>query len=354
MRGRRGAVAAALACCLAATVPVVARAWTPAVPLPTAPVAAPPVVDSSPRSTAGGWITLASSPLQRQEVVSTRIGHYVYLAGGFDNKSVVSRALERYDISTNSWRLLRPLPLALHHSAAVTYKGDMYVIGGYAADATGLSRSDGLALAILLKYSPRTDTWSELPPPPIKRGAFAAGVIGDRLYVAGGFNLSSGELRRLEIYDFKTQRWSRGPDMPGPAREHVAGTVCDGKLYVLGGRIDPGYLLGNLTVAERYDPVTNRWAVLPPLEFARSGASAVTVGDQVVVFGGEKREGNGVIAEVERFDARSDRWTRLADMLTPRHSMGAASFRGRVFALEGAPIPRVGVSNVAEALDVGR
>jgi len=301
-----------------------------------------------------GWVELAPSPLARQEVVSTRIGRYIYIAAGFDNRNVVSRALERYDIVRNRWRMLHPIPLALHHSAAVNYEGNMYVVGGYAADSTGFSRSDGLALAILLKYDPRSDRWSEQPPPPIKRGAFAAGVIGHRLYVAGGFNLSSGELRRLEIYDFRTRRWSRGPDMPGPAREHVSGTVSGGKFYVLGGRIDPGYLLGNLTVAERYDPNSNRWEVLPPMAFARSGASAVTVRSQIVVFGGEKREGNGVIAEVERFDPRTNRWGRLPDMRTPRHSMGAASFKRRAFALEGSTIPRIGVSNVSEALDIRR
>jgi serine/threonine-protein kinase PknK len=312
-----------------------------------------PLIGGTAAPSGNGWFPLHPSNDERQEVVSARIGQYIYLAGGFDLRTGASRVLERYDTSADQWSELAPLPLALHHSAAVAYHGALYVVGGYAADQQGFERSDGLALAILLKYRPKTDTWTELPAPPTKRGAFAVGVIGGKLYVAGGNNVTEGELARLEIYDFHTRHWSRGPDM-GLAREHIAGAVSDGKLYVIGGRTDSAYLLGNVARVDRYDPVTREWQRVSDLLHARSGASAVNVDGDLVVFGGEEREGDGVIEQVERYHPATDTWTPLPDMLTPRHSMGAASLDRRVYALEGADIPRIGISNVAEALDVPR
>ena len=143
-------------------------------------------------------------------------------------------------------------------------------------------------------------------------------MIGDRLYAAGGATGAGTTFKRLEVFDFSTRRWSRGPDMAVP-REHIAGAVSGGRFYVVGGRP------GNLAVAERYDPARRRWERLPDLRTARSGIAAATVGRHVVVFGGER--GDGTIRPVEAFDPRTRRWRALPGMRTPRHGLGGVSLR---------------------------
>ena len=312
---------------------------------------------------AGTWVPLAGSTTARQEATGARVGDAIYCAGGFgddflvDNEPrvenedyAVDLVTERYDLDRNSWTRLSNMPLALHHHSAVEYRGDMYVVGGYAADDAGAARSDGHTIAILLRYDPESDSWEELPPPPTKRGALAAGVIGDKLYVAGGFNVADQELNRLEIYDFRTREWSRGPDMEVP-RQHVAAAVSGGKLYVLGGRIDALFLLGNVPTVERYDPVRRRWERMPDMLWPRSSFSAATLGDgRIVALGGEFN--HGVTKEVEAFDPAKGSWSRLPDMRTPRHAMCVDARERRVYALEGSPEPRSGTSNVAEMLEV--
>jgi N-acetylneuraminic acid mutarotase len=274
-------------------------------------------------------------------VGAARIGRFVYVVGGFERDGRrTTAAMERYDVESDSWERLADMPVALNHSVAAAYRGDLYVMGGYAS-ATGLDS----AIAGLFRYDPETDRWSRLPRAPSRRAAHAMGVIGNRLYVAGGAR-GGRPLRSLEVYSFKRRRWSRGPRMR-VAREHLAGTVAGGFLYVLAGRAAGE---GNFTVAERYDPRRRRWQRLPDMRKARGGIAAAPVGRRVVVFGGE--EGAGTIAEVELYDPARRRWSSLPRLRTPRHGLGGVSRGRRVYAIEGGPTPGFDFSDAIEALDV--
>ena len=83
----------------------------------------------------------------------------------------------------------------------------------------------------------------------------------------------------------------------------------------------------------------------------RGGNTAAAVDGRIVAIGGE--EGQGTIREVEIFNPRTRRWSRLPDMLTPRHGLGAVGYRGRVYAVEGGPAPGFSYSRAIEALRVG-
>jgi N-acetylneuraminic acid mutarotase len=287
------------------------------------------------------WTALRPAQLERTEVGAARIGRFVYVVGGFQRRdSSTSAAVERYDIERDRWRRVRDMPVGLNHTQAVAYRGDLYVMGGYAS-STGLDQE----VDTLYRYDPQRDRWTRLPDAPSTRAAHAMGVIGHRLYVAGGAR-GGQPLGTLEIYDFRRRRWSRGPDMEF-AREHLAGTVAGRFFYVLAGRAAGQ---GNFKVAERYDPRERRWQRLPDMEKPRGGIAAARVGKRVVVFGGE--EDAGTIREVELYSPARRRWSRLPDLATPRHGLGGVSRRGRVYAIEGGPTPGFDFSNAIEALDV--
>jgi N-acetylneuraminic acid mutarotase len=289
------------------------------------------------------WRTLAASTIARTEVAAARIGDGAYVVGGFAAPSgATSDIVERYDLRRNRWTRVKPIPQAINHAGAVSYAGDLYVIGGYAA-AAGLAGETNA----LWRYEPAADRWTKLRGAPTARGALAAGVIGDRLYVAGGAR-GGVALSTLEIYDFTRRRWSRGPSMRS-AREHLAGAVQRDAFYVLAGRAGG---LNNFRVAERYVPDRRRWERLPAMRKARGGIAAASVGGRILVVGGE--EDAGTIAEVESFDPRTRRWRNEPRLKTPRHGLGAVSHRGRVVVLEGGPTPGLAYSDVSEALRVSR
>ena len=80
----------------------------------------------------------------------------------------------------------------------------------------------------------------------------ASGVIGNELFIAGGYDMQQGHLRMLQIlqvYDIATRTWRVGappPENPGIAN----GVVADGKLFLI--RSPESTLV--------YDPQSNTWS----------------------------------------------------------------------------------------------
>jgi N-acetylneuraminic acid mutarotase len=300
------------------------------------------------------WTRLQSSMLARAEVASVRIGHFIYVVGGFPEGFQTISTVERYNIRSDQWRPMPPMPVALNHPAAVGYKGRLYVHGGFPgiAEIFSFGSTSGL-----YRFNPERNRWTQQPSSPTPRAAEAAAVIGHRMYVAGGAN-QTGSVNSLEIYDFHRKRWQPGPSFQGPARNHALGVASDGYFYVLGGRSggtmgDPS-LAQNYPDVDRYNPRRHRWLRRPPMLEARSGFGAATLGDdRIVAFGGEDWPFKSVIGTAELFDPGTGRWTFLPDMPTPRHGLGAAALGDRVYAIEGATdVTASEPTSLLEALDV--
>jgi N-acetylneuraminic acid mutarotase len=283
------------------------------------------------------WTALTPAPLQRTEVAAARVGDGAYVIGGFLPRDRTTAAVERYDLRADRWQRVRGLPFGLNHAAAAAYRGRLYVVGGYRAPH-GLAQES----AALLRYDPARDRWTRLRDMPTARGALAVGVVGHRLYAAGG--AAGGQaLSTLEIYDLATGRWRRGRDM-AVAREHLAGVALGGAFYAFAGRSGAT----NFAVAERYRPDRGRWERLPDLRTARGGIAAAAAAGRAVVVGGE--EAAGTIEEVEAYDPPRRHWSTLPDLPTPRHGLGAVAYRGAVYVLEGGTSPGFSFSSAVERL----
>ncbi len=298
---------------------------------------------STASSAAERWRTLRDSTVARTEVAAARIGDGAFVVGGFAAPSgATTDIVERYDLRRDRWTRVAPIPQAVNHAAAVAYRGALYVVGGYTA-ASGLAGET----AALWRYDPGADRWTRLPDAPTPRAALVAGVIGDRLYVAGGAR-GGAALKTLDIYDFARRSWSAGPPM-AVAREHLAGAVLGGAFYALAGRTAGR---GNFKVVERYVPARGRWERVPSMRKRRGGIAAAVVSGRIVVVGGE--EAAGTIGEVEAFQPAGRQWRYLPRLPTPRHGLGAVSFGGSIFVLEGGPQPGLHYSDAVEALRVAR
>jgi N-acetylneuraminic acid mutarotase len=334
------------------------------------PVAARATTGDGHPSASRGWVSLTPSNIARSEVGTAAVGRSIYVVGGFVGPLgpigfMTTNQAERYDVDTGHWQFVKPMPLRLNHPSAVAYKGDLYVLGGYTNGFSNPGVPTGGLLDTsdaFLRYHPQTDTWSPMAPMPIARTAAASAVIGDRLYIAGGRNRlptfvsSDGLLKRLDIFDFTSGAWSRGPDMT-IAREHVAGVTAAGAFYAIGGRTP----LESTAAVERFLPSERRWERVADMRLPRNGFGAGALDERVVVFGGEepstpqfrlKNEG------AELFDPTTGHWSDLPDMRTPRAGVGLGAVVGlRVYAIDGlvaAPETTCcSASNMLEALDIG-
>jgi N-acetylneuraminic acid mutarotase len=76
-------------------------------------------------------------------------------------------------------------------------------------------------------------TWVELAPTPIKRTKSSSALVGDKIYLLGGFTPKC-ILKKVNVWDIKSSTWSRIVPLPR-GLHHTTASVVDGKLYFIGG-----------------------------------------------------------------------------------------------------------------------
>jgi N-acetylneuraminic acid mutarotase len=257
----------------------------------------------------GEWRELAHMPDGRQELATAVLNGKVYAIGGLDETQPVGQATNTvnvYNPATNTWAPAAPLPIVNQHNAAATAAGKLYAFAGQSR--------------FTYVYDPANDSWTQVATMPLGQALTpAAGVINDKIYVAGGS--PTGQL--LQIYDPATDTWSTGASM-SVQRHHCAGGVINGKFYVASGR-GPGAR----TALEVYDPQTNNWTRLADSGIVRSGIAAAAVNGQLYIFGGEE---GGVHNEVEVYNPATNSWRRIQpDWPIPRHGIWASIIGNKIY-----------------------
>ena len=120
----------------------------------------------------------------------------IYAIGGIDDWSAVLRSVEAYDLDTNTWTEVAPMPTArMGLAAARGADGTIYAFGGNNGTSTYLDTAEA--------YNASTNTWSTLSPMPTARRDLAAagGVLHGMptLYAIGGHGVEF-PLTTVEVY----------------------------------------------------------------------------------------------------------------------------------------------------------
>lgn len=175
------------------------------------------------------WDMGQSMPTNRTEITSEIIDNKIYVLGGANYlKDGIMNVVEIYDPSNNTWTQATPLPIAIDHTATVSYKDKLFPVGGYLEDKNPTDK--------LWIYYPSNNTWTEGAPLSSPRGALAAEVVNGTIYAIGGTNSTHDPVTTTEAYDIETNTWSFREPLTKP-KHHIASAVVDGKIYILGGRI---------------------------------------------------------------------------------------------------------------------
>ena len=288
---------------------------------------------------ASAWRGLRADPTPRQQVATTVADGTVWVIGGI-TEGAASNLMEGYDPAIDTWKTGIPLPVGLSHEMAVTYRGEIIVLGGWEAQGGNLT-----AVSSNKVYAQRGGGWVELPPMLSPHVAGGAVVIGDQIIVSGG--QADGKLNpTTEVFDGKS--WKKVADLPTP-REHLAMATDGTFAYVAGGRDMSSDK--NSAALERYDPKTDSWAALAPLPAPRGGIGAAVADGRLVVAGGE--EPTSVDNTVFAYDIASNTWSDLPPMPTGRHGLSVSAVDKTVFAIGGATQPsHTASTGVAEALQM--
>src|SRR2546427_6972073 len=228
----------------------------------------------------GGWVAKAPALLKRTEVAVAAVGGKVYVVGAVQpGLPFIAPAVEEYDPATDTWHERAPLPSGLHHAGIGVVNDRLYVIGGFELSLFSIWSP----VTSLYEYDPVADRWMARKSMPTPRGALAVAALAGKLHAVGGYN-RDGNTSAHEVYDPATDSWTVRAPMP-TARDHHAAAPLNGRFYAIGGRLNRQYGQ-NLGVTEEYDPATDRWTRKADLPTPRSGITAAVVKDRIYVFGG--------------------------------------------------------------------
>ncbi len=158
--------------------------------------------------------------------------------------------------------------------------------------------------------------------------AATASVVGDQLYVVGGFTaVTNVPTDEVQVYDLQTQQWSLASPLPNPRGGHAA-VILNDKIHVFGG----GNSVSTIADHSEYDPATDTWRELAPLPRAEGSPAATIVAGKIYVIGG--RSGNSDFGDVDIYDPVTDTWS-TGPSIEPRGTAGAVAYCGGIYLFGG-------------------
>lgn len=194
------------------------------------------------------------------------------------------------------------------------------VTGTCAGQPPGCGSPQGSAAAMAAGH------WSRLPSGPLSTRAGQASVwTGHQWLVWGGvpsYQPGAGSLSDGAAYNASTRRWNRMPRSPLSPRLGATAVWMGKEAMFWGGEQIVGQGGRGLADGAAYNPATATWRALPrsPLE-ARTGATGIWTGVQVIVFGGMTANGTSLY-DGATYDPLTDEW-RVLPVLPVAHPASA-------------------------------
>ncbi len=176
------------------------------------------------------WILGAARPASpaRGPAVGSN-GTDLFVAGGADGNLNGGTATHRYAPATDTWTSVAPMPTARGFIAHAVVGDRLFAFGGRDKAATGSSILDTAEA-----YDMASDTWTTLTPMPTARNSAFAAAVGNFIVVAGGFNGSS-TVNTIEIYDTVSDTWETCSTSMSSSFSAGTAAALDGVLYLFGG-----------------------------------------------------------------------------------------------------------------------
>jgi N-acetylneuraminic acid mutarotase len=184
---------------------------------------------------------------------------------------------------------------------------------------------------------------------PLTRAETGAARIGDKIYVACGFQDGLNPSAEAFAYTPGKNTWETIASVP-TALHHTAMASTGGKLYVMGGVIhgqggphpNGAEWIGS-TNAFEYDPAKNTWKAIKALPHSTAAAAVAAMGGKVYVIGGIDIDGM-VLDLVQEYNPATDTWASRATMPTKREHVAVAVLDSLIYVVSG----RVGQNSMGK------
>ncbi len=247
-----------------------------------------------------------------------RSGDWLWVYGGHIGKEHahsrdnVVGAFHRLKLTEpQQWESLPPGPALQGTALVAAADGSLYRVGGLSALNEKGADADLHSTASVDRFVPESGRWEAATPLPEARSSHDALVIGDHLYVVGGWCLAGAKegewLRTAWVADLRQQPlvWTALPPLDHNRRA-AATAELDGRLVLLGGMDADGPVATGVI----YDPASRSWNPTPSLPGMAFGTAAIGIGGQVHATVADGR--------LLAWEGKSPAWRTEAQLETPR------------------------------------
>ncbi len=187
-----------------------------------------------------GWQQMSAGPrLQGLGLVAwqgklIRIGGFTAMNEEGDDHDLQSQdSVAIFDPATKAWSDLPSLPEPRSSLDAAVLGDTVYVFGGWQLNGES-SDSQWHTTAWCLDLSDANAKWKAIANPQFQRRAVSVAAHDGKLFVVGGMQETGGPTTKTAIYDPASDSWSEGPTLPGRGMSGFgsASFECDGQLFV--------------------------------------------------------------------------------------------------------------------------
>jgi outer membrane protein assembly factor BamB len=198
--------------------------------------------------------------------------------------------------------------------ALIPYKGGLIRIGGMQPRNAAAEDEDMWSVPFVRMFDTKTQRWTKLPDLPDPRSSHDAFIDGDTIYVAGGWNMRGPE---SSLWHATVLKMDLSADEPAWEtirapfyRRAIAVGIAHGNLYVMGGLDKAAETSGRVDVLNL---ATGKWSMgpeLPDSPVKGFGLSAMSAGGELYT--------TGLNGGVHRLDTKTNQWVEVARLEKPR------------------------------------
>ncbi len=215
-------------------------------------------------------------------LVSQRLPSGAYSTGFSD-------AFAAYDIANDSWRRLPDMPTTALGHCSFANDGSVYVVGGQQERPMRPFRSPYTTATRILQFSIADNRWSWIEAPVGALAQYAACTRrGDEYFLMGGYRDGPAS-KEVWVWNFVTNTWSRGPDLPNAVSGARAITHGDA-IYIAGGSVYHDVNGAATRVVDHriwtLENGAQEWAVAGEISEGRAGHALVAWTDRIFLVGG--------------------------------------------------------------------
>ena len=263
------------------------------------------------------WTKLQPMKLCREGASSVVYNDYIFVTGGYVENSCQTESIEK--LSLNAVRVDQSIPWedvpakfpgGLFGHCFIVYNGRLIGIGGCDKRAY----SNGIFEISLVQ------PYTSIPLATMPQGSrcyHGCAICGDKIVIVGGREnvWAESTLSSVIMYNITENTCQELAALPYPVSEMATVKLDDDRIMIMGGTDNENRKLKKVFV---YNIKTQKSDELPDMKYKRKGCVAAVVRDTVIVMGGQDERGN-YLKSVESFRFDRYSWEELPKMNEARY-----------------------------------